>query len=242
MKSELYCKWDTQEPVWEKGPFFDLQQEVHVWRIGLEEGFDYAKGYSFLMEREDVFKSGRFYHQADQQRFVISKVFRKILIGNYLREPLNNLKFGYTEMKKPILLGEPNFHFNISHSGKYVMFVFSPVACGVDVEIMHPDFPSKSIMDFCYSPEEQAFVLDSPNPIHSFYRIWTAKESLLKAIGAGLIDNLSEICTLNGAWELPLSFCDGNKFWTTLSFPQYTNHFWSVTFQEETKQIRFLET
>ncbi|WP_161629727.1 MULTISPECIES: 4'-phosphopantetheinyl transferase family protein [Rhodonellum] len=242
MKAELYCKWKTPEPIWEKGPSFDLDNGVHVWRIGLDEGFDYAKGYSFLLEREDVFKIGRFYNLADQKRFVISKVFRKILIANYLREPLQNLKFGETEMKKPILLEQMDFHFNISHSGNYVMFVFSSVACGVDVEFINPDFPSKSIMEFCYSQEEQDFVLDSPNPTYSFYRIWTAKESLIKAIGTGLQDNLKEICCLNGVWDLPMSLSRGNSFWTTMSFSDDESHVWSVTFQDRSKKIRFFET
>lgn len=242
MKAVLTCKWKTPEPIWEKGPSFDLDKEVHVWRIGLDEGFDYAKGYSFLLEREDVFKIGRFYNPSDQKRFVISKVFRKILIGNYLREPLQNLRFGETVMKKPVLLEQMDFHFNISHSGNYVMFVFSTLACGVDIEIVNPDFPSKSIMEACYSREERKFVLNSPDPTHSFYRIWTAKESLIKAIGAGLNDDLKEICCLNGVWELPLSLSSENQSWTTVSFPHDSGHLWSVTFREESKEIRFFET
>ena len=145
-------------------------------------------------------------------------------------------------MKKPILLEQIDFHFNVSHSGNYVMFVFSSVECGVDVEIINPHFPSKTIMDFCYSPEELDFVQDSPDPNHSFYRIWTAKESLIKAVGTGLDDNLKEICCLNGVWELPLSLSCESKFWTTMSFSQVESHMWSVTFMDVSRSIRFFET
>ena len=71
-------------------------------------------------------------------------------------------------------------HFSsYSHKSDVVLLAFARFPIGVDIEIIKSrDF--KPHLDFCFSPFERDFVINSVNPLHCFYRIWTLKESLIK--------------------------------------------------------------
>jgi len=55
-----------------------------------------------------------------------------------------------------------------------------------------------SILPTIFSDLEQDFVRNSSNPIEAFFLLWTRKESLLKASGIGITDNLVNVPSLNG--------------------------------------------
>lgn len=71
-------------------------------------------------------------------------------------------------------------HFSsYSHKSDIALLAFARFPIGVDIEIVKSrDF--KPHFDFCFSPFERDFVVNSVNPLYCFYRIWTLKESLIK--------------------------------------------------------------
>lgn len=71
-------------------------------------------------------------------------------------------------------------HFSsYSHKSDIALLAFARFPIGVDIEIIKSrDF--KPHLDFCFSPFERDFVINSVKPLHCFYRIWTLKESLIK--------------------------------------------------------------
>ena len=96
------------------------------------------------------------------------------------------LSFTFGPEGKPSLLGHPGLHFNLSHSGPWVLCALHHEPVGIDVEasrVWNP-LPAASAM----TPEElQHLATLAPAEASAFfYRIWTLKESLLKAIGTGL--------------------------------------------------------
>lgn len=89
--------------------------------------------------------------------------------------------------------------FNISHSGHYVVFAESEVPIGIDIEeIGHNNDIARNVM---MKNEYQTFlgyVDDVKDDL--FCRMWTVKESYMKAVGSGLTiapDSFSVI-TKNG--------------------------------------------
>ena len=75
--------------------------------------------------------------------------------------------------------------FNISHSGTRVACVLSLQGrVGIDLELC----ADLSIGDFQsqFTAAEWATITGSETPLLTFYRYWTAKESLIKADGRGL--------------------------------------------------------
>ncbi|MCL2052919.1 MAG: 4'-phosphopantetheinyl transferase superfamily protein [Oscillospiraceae bacterium] len=73
-------------------------------------------------------------------------------------------------------------HFNISHSGEYVILATAVSEVGVDIEKVKPY--SKSVAKRCFTPIELE-LLEQTNGSENFYRIWTAKESIMKSTGLG---------------------------------------------------------
>jgi len=81
---------------------------------------------------------------------------------------------------KPYLSGTER-KFNLSHSGEYAVLAVSGTEVGVDIE-QH----SERHMDVAkrvFQPEELEWMQEDPT--ERFYRLWTLKESVMKACGKG---------------------------------------------------------
>lgn len=106
---------------------------------------------------------------------------------------------------KPYLRDYPDIHFNISHSGKYVFLAVSDKEVGCDVEEIKPfrDFNSSrlAIAEHFFSEGEVRAINGTPELSEKnllFYKIWTMKESFIKAKGGGLSIPLDSFDVLSG--------------------------------------------
>lgn len=92
-----------------------------------------------------------------------------------------------SEKGKPFFSEFPWFHFNLSHSGSKVMLGISSDEIGVDVEQIE-----KAKIDIAkrfFSPDEYTYIQNRETEIQkqtAFCRLWTLKESFVKATGQGL--------------------------------------------------------
>lgn len=95
---------------------------------------------------------------------------------------------------KPYIAGRENFHFNLSHSGDYVVIAYGDCELGVDIEQLRDK--DIAVARRCFTPEEFNYVVEGAenNPEicaseaanERFFRIWTMKESYLKCTGTGI--------------------------------------------------------
>lgn len=108
-----------------------------------------------------------------------------------------------THEGKPYFQDYPDFHYNISHSGKYVVCGMicggkDPQPIGVDIQEIPAD-PKRALMiaDHFFSDEEKeslhALVRqgDISSALLLFCRYWTARESYIKLTGRGLAEPFS---------------------------------------------------
>lgn len=93
----------------------------------------------------------------------------------------------YGESGKPYLPQYPHIHFNLSHSGSRALAVFASVETGCDIEqIQQADL---ALAERFFTRKEYAFIAGQAGrerQDEAFFRLWTLKESFLKAVGAGL--------------------------------------------------------
>lgn len=91
---------------------------------------------------------------------------------------------------KPSLYDWPEFHFNISHSGHYIVMIYGEHPVGIDIEEhkKHTEADFLSMSRLCMTPAEQHTLraLGGKAQEQYFYDIWTLKESYVKAVGQGL--------------------------------------------------------
>jgi 4'-phosphopantetheinyl transferase len=75
-------------------------------------------------------------------------------------------------------------HFNLSHSGGYAALAVSDNEVGVDIETIAP--VSDAVAARCFTPPEREWMQRQESGPEAFFRLWTAKESIMKALGLGL--------------------------------------------------------
>jgi phosphopantetheine--protein transferase-like protein len=94
---------------------------------------------------------------------------------------------------KPKLTGTPGeMHFNLSHSKGISALVFDQDhEVGVDIERIDRHFDYQPIVSRYFTEKENRFINDPDgDSIDRFYRVWTRKEALLKALGTGITRHL----------------------------------------------------
>ena len=84
---------------------------------------------------------------------------------------------------KPFWVSSSLF-FSLSHSGEKVVCAISGTEIGCDIEKAGTS-PSLSVARRFFSEPEQLWLSSHPDPVN-FTRIWTLKESFIKAVGKGL--------------------------------------------------------
>ncbi|MEA3504424.1 MAG: 4'-phosphopantetheinyl transferase superfamily protein [Bacteroidota bacterium] len=101
-----------------------------------------------------------------------------------------SIEFSYKEKGKPFL-SEKNIHFNISHSGDWVVCSTAQNKVGIDVEKIKKEklkvanrFFSEREIDYLSNTSEE-------KKDEEFTRLWTIKEAYLKFLGTGLTKALN---------------------------------------------------
>jgi 4'-phosphopantetheinyl transferase len=140
-------------------------------------------------ERE---KSERFRLELLRTRHIKCHFLTRWLLGQYLGVDFYNQEFNRNEHGKPSLENERDsnsIYFNISNSENICVFAYTKDGdLGVDVEKIH-DLPDMDrIVERFFSPAENEIFCSLPDHDKKtyFFKYWTRKEALLKAMGRGL--------------------------------------------------------
>lgn len=96
-----------------------------------------------------------------------------------------------TELGKPCLEGRQDFHFSISHSGSWVALAWGEQELGLDIQTVDEKRSTPAFARRFFTEEEQAWLAVQTHYPLAFTKIWTAKESYLKKLGAGLTKSLT---------------------------------------------------
>jgi len=91
--------------------------------------------------------------------------------------------------------------FNLSHSADWMALAAGPCRLGIDIEAWHPRHDLEPLASECLAATERAYWRNLPPDcrIPAFYRFWTGKESLAKAVGCGIGMGLTDtVMALDG--------------------------------------------
>lgn len=125
----------------------------------------------------------RFKRKEDQTR----AVFSSYLLNEFMNR--HNLKKHQLVVSKEgkKLITSMHIYFNISHSGKYIIFAEHSDEIGIDIEEISEY--NEKIAKYCYTLYEnkQLDQLASDKKEELFIWIWTRKEAYVKKLGIGLV-------------------------------------------------------
>jgi 4'-phosphopantetheinyl transferase len=205
---------------------FQLKGEVAVWRIPISMQLPPATIKSFFPEEQEWAIANRFFHEKDRQRFILGKIARKFLLGKYLKLDPLKLRFRSGQNKKPELEPElgKELHFNLSHSGEWLLLAIGEKALGVDIEAINVKFNYRELLDTCFNKVEIEFIERSPDPLLVFFNFWTRKEALIKALGKGLDQDLPAIPCLDGTHPIGENIPDIIQNWIIYGFEPAPQH------------------
>lgn len=126
------------------------------------------------------------------------------------------LKWEVDENGKLFLCDYPQLNVNLSHSGEYAACVVSDMPVGIDIQYMR-EAADLRIAERFFTESECEHIKKSENHYEVFYRLWTKKESLVKAVGCGLAIPLNSFCVIEDKIEY-----EGKKYkFTESCFEDY---------------------
>jgi 4'-phosphopantetheinyl transferase len=93
--------------------------EVHVWRTALDMPESHERSLWHTLMVDERQRAERYIFQRDRTHFVVARGLLRVLLGRYLRQDPQHLRFTYGPHGKPALatdMGGVTLHFNVSHS------------------------------------------------------------------------------------------------------------------------------
>ena len=142
-----------------------------------------------------------------------------LLLYAIFGEQTSHSQFERGRRGKPALANHSPF--NITHAGDYAVLALSKEAVGVDLERFRP-LDWQRIAERFFHPEERAYLAHSPEPEKDFFRIWTLKESYLKAEGTGFSVSPASFAILPSDESSAIFFGETNyRFERLTAFPDY---------------------
>lgn len=91
----------------------------------------------------------------------------------------------------------PKIHYNISHSGKYVMCLFAGEEVGIDIQI-HKKVNYERILERLVPADMVREILEADDMEKAFFAQWVLREAYIKWTGEGLSRDLRTIPMVKG--------------------------------------------
>ncbi len=166
--------------------------EVHVWRAPLDVPESHVRRLGPILAGDERQRAERYVFEKDQRHFVVARGLLRVLLGRYLAQDPQHLRFTYGPHGKPALstdTGGDILRFNVSHSHGLALYAITRGReLGVDVERIRPAVAQETIAEHFFSPREVAALRALPLPLQAtaFFACWSRKEAYIKAKGDGL--------------------------------------------------------
>lgn len=148
-----------------------------------------------ILTPERKAKALRFRRSEDQSRGMAAGVLELYTLWKGFGIPRKGLRMEREEQGKPFLPEYPQVHYNLSHSGAWIVCAAGDQPLGIDVE-QAAKYSERIIQRFFHS-EEVEDILSRPLEERSevFAEYWTMKESFMKLCGTGFSMPLKSFAT-----------------------------------------------
>lgn len=158
----------------------------------------------------------RYRFMEDRKRGLVGVLLSKYAISKAFGIPANEIIFEKNKYGKPHVVGRSGVHYNISHSGDYVVCAVGESPVGIDVQEIKDG--SLDVADRFFSKEEKEVLAMTGEEVRRdlFCEMWSLKEAYIKCIGLGLSKPLDEFgvvkkdgeyrLIVNGEWSKDYHF------------------------------------
>lgn len=232
---------NTNGIVWLNGWLFEAPglNKADVWRINIRTNSPMLDDFRLILRTDEVARANRYVQEKDSNRFIISRGALRHILGRYLSRPAASIELGEGINKKPMVLNpaDSGLHYNVSHSGDWILIAVAGSEIGIDIEFVNPVFDFDEVMPDIFMPDEVQFVKQA-DVAARFFKLWTRKEALAKATGKGLDENFSSIPGLDGEHEINNDAVT-EADWQVTSFVLDAHHVGSLAYETGIGEVRF---
>lgn len=179
----------------------DLSAELadaSLWSIEIPFDENMLSSMQSVLDDSEQARAGRYVQSEDRARFVATRHALRELLSSCTGEHPAALQFHHTANGRPVLSAYPELEFSVSHSGRHALIAIAKGrAIGVDIEQIDRRTNWQDLAPAALSAAEVDAISTLPEDAQraAFFRCWTAKEALLKAVGLGIagVDDLRTV-------------------------------------------------
>ena len=163
-----------------------------IWKVHLDQPDDELRWWRSLSAAERE-RAVRFACPTQQRRYAVAHAALRAILGRACQVPATQLRFRTEPGGRPYLAlpGQsvpPDF--NLSHAGEWALVAVAPPRwrIGVDIEQIRSDLDYLTMAKHLYHRTELERLLEVEQALRriEYFRLWSAKEAYVKAVGAGL--------------------------------------------------------
>lgn len=164
---------------------------AEVWIVDLAQSEARLTRCAASLSQQERDRADRFLRPADRARYTASHAALRLILARAVGLDPREIAFTVGAAGKPELDGPARGlrTFNLSHSGACALIGLAHgAAIGVDVEAIRPLPDALRIARSHFSRDETEALAASPREAveAAFFGLWTRKEAVVKALGAGL--------------------------------------------------------
>jgi 4'-phosphopantetheinyl transferase len=222
---------------------YAVLKEAHIWPIQISTNLHLLQECKNVLHPEETERAKSYRLERDSSRFILSRGVLRYLLGKYLDQLPKDIRFTVGKNKKPFVqkTAAGEVHYNIAHSGDWILIAVSDKAIGVDIEFVDTHFPFSEVLPVSFSREEIQFIRTAEQPLDNFYLLWTRKEALIKATSKGIDDDMRSIPSLNGSHFIEPLLIDSTTDWVISSFEVAKQYIGSVCCEPGVGKIVFTD-
>lgn len=165
---------------------------VELHTIPLKQDANKVAQLRQTLSDKEIERANRFLFVEHQRRFIVAHGMMRQILSEYIGSSPESVRLGTNSNGKPILMQSNHrdtWSFSLSYSADLaVLAICRGAEIGVDIEWRRLDRSFLEMARRYFFPGETHYLfgLQGDRLVEEFYRIWTLKESWLKAIGVGL--------------------------------------------------------
>lgn len=163
---------------------------IDLWLGDLDDQSGCGEAVASLSVDEKA-RAARFHSETDRRRFEAGRGHLRRILGRSLSVPAESIVFRYSETGKPGLDGPDDLGFSVSHSYNLLLIGIGRSPVGVDAELLRPVPDMDAVTRLVFTGKEMDWLnggAAEETPAR-FFRLWTAKEALLKGMGIGFLSD-----------------------------------------------------
>lgn len=218
----------------EKSGISKDSNDIYVYIVNLNNFLIKKTLFWRYLSEEEKTQANQYFTDTLKERYVISHGILREILSFYIQKSPHEIIFIKNNYGKPFLK-DSYVHFNMSHS-HHLMCCTIGYNCklGIDIELHNDDFDFHEISTHIFTSSEKEYFSSlkaHKSRIQFFYKLWTKKEALSKAIGSGLAYPIDKVDTLK--WKIGEKIYSNNEEWHYFSLGVECNY--SATLVSEAK-------